>query len=171
MHLIISISNNVLYIFWSASVIGLYTSYITPIFLRITSGRDKFVPGPFHLGHWSLVTGTISVAWVTFIVVVLLFPPGSSVTPESMSKRPLFYCPPRVPTYWHACAVDYAVVIVLAVFIFASISWIVSARKWFTGPISNVNKPDVSNTTSVEEKKVLETWCREYWQEITAWVL
>ena len=66
-------------------MIGLYTSYVTPIFLRITSGRNKFVPGPFHLGRWYLITGVVAVAWVSFIIVLLLFPPGNAVTAESMS--------------------------------------------------------------------------------------
>ncbi|TBU21825.1 amino acid transporter [Dichomitus squalens] len=44
-----------------ASVIGLYTSYAAPIFLRITSGRDKLVPGPFALGRWFMPIGTIAV--------------------------------------------------------------------------------------------------------------
>ena len=33
---------------------------------------------------------------------------------------------------------DYAVVIIMAVFVFASLSWIVSARKWFKGPVRTV---------------------------------
>ena len=36
------------------------------------------------------------------------------------------------------CA-DYAAVIVLAVFIFAAASWMLSARKWFVGPLPNVD--------------------------------
>ena len=71
----------------SAAVIGLYTSYVTPIFLRITSGREGFVPGPFSLGKWYMPIGMISVSWVSFIVVLLLFPPGSAVEPETMSKN------------------------------------------------------------------------------------
>ena len=49
----------------SASVIGLYTSYAVPVFLRITSGRDKFVPGSFTLGRWYFPIGAIAVAWVS----------------------------------------------------------------------------------------------------------
>jgi amino acid transporter len=59
-----------------SSVIGLYTSYAAPIFLRITSGRSRFNPGPFSLGRWAVPIGTIAVAWVSFIVVLLFFPPG-----------------------------------------------------------------------------------------------
>ncbi|KAH9948734.1 amino acid transporter [Amylocystis lapponica] len=112
-----------------ASVIGLYVSYVTPIFLRITSGRDKLVRGPFSLGRWYMPLGVVAVAWVCFIVVLLLFPSSSAPTAETM---------------------NYAVVLIMAVFIFASVSWIVSARRWFTGPISNVNE---SATPTLDEKQ------------------
>ncbi|KAH9833890.1 amino acid transporter [Rhodofomes roseus] len=111
-----------------ASVIGLYTSYVTPIFLRITSGRNRLVPGPFTLGKWYLPVGTIACAWVAFIIVLLLFPPESNPTADTM---------------------NYAVIIIMAVFIFASVSWIVSARKWFTGPVSTVE----SATSTYDEKQ------------------
>lgn len=34
---------------------------------------------------------------------------------------------------------DYAVVIILSIFLFASLSWIFSARHWLTGPIPNID--------------------------------
>jgi hypothetical protein len=71
---------------FSASVIGLYTSYATPIFLRITSGRDDFVPGKFSLGRWVVPIGAIAVAWVTFINVLLMFPTVRPTTAKNMSK-------------------------------------------------------------------------------------
>lgn len=73
-----------------ASVIGLYVSYAAPIFLRITSGRDKLVPGVFSLGKWYLPIGTIAVAWVTFVVVLLCFPPAQAVAAQEMSTCPDF---------------------------------------------------------------------------------
>ncbi|KAF7309470.1 hypothetical protein MIND_00317800 [Mycena indigotica] len=102
-----------------ASVIGLYTSYAAPIFLRITSGRDKLEPGSFTLGRWAVPIGAVAVAWVSFVVVLLLFPPSKAVDAESM---------------------NYAVVIVMSVFIFASVSWVVSARHWFHGPVRTVEE-------------------------------
>lgn len=75
----------------SAAVIGLYLSYTVPIFLRITSGRDKLVPGPFSLGRWYLPIGIIAVAWVSFIIVLLLFPGFQDPTPETTSALPLVY--------------------------------------------------------------------------------
>jgi len=109
-----------------AAVIGLYTSYAAPIFLRITSGRNKLVPGPFSLGRWYMPIGIIAVSWVTFIVVLLLFPPSQSPTAQTM---------------------NYAVVIIMAVFIFASVSWVISAHKWFIGPVKTID----SATPSVYE--------------------
>ncbi|KAJ7153070.1 amino acid/polyamine transporter I [Mycena crocata] len=100
-----------------ASVIGLYTSYAIPIFLRITSGRDKLEPGPFTLGRWSTPVGVVAVSWVTFIVTMLLFPPGQATTAQTM---------------------NYSVLIVMSVFMFAAVSWVVSAHKWFHGPVRNV---------------------------------
>ena len=70
----------------SASVIGLYTSYAAPIFLRITSGRNKFTPGPFNLGRWAIPIGTIAVTWVCYIIVLLFFPPGQTTTAQGMSE-------------------------------------------------------------------------------------
>jgi amino acid permease (GABA permease) len=110
-----------------SSVIGLYTSYATPIFLRITSGRKKLVPGPFSLGRWATPIGSIAVAWVSFVVVMLFFPPGQTTNAQEM---------------------NYSVVIIMAVFIFASLSWVLSARKWFCGPVRNV---DDSPTSSMKQ--------------------
>ncbi|THH31098.1 hypothetical protein EUX98_g3095 [Antrodiella citrinella] len=116
-----------------AAVVGLYTSYAVPIFLRITSGRDKLVPGPFSLGRWYIPIGIVAVSWVAFIVVLLLFPSGSAPTAKTM---------------------NYAVVIVMAVFIFASFSWVVSARKWFHGPIKTVEGDQGSSApSSIVEKR------------------
>lgn len=113
-----------------SSVIGLYTSYAAPIFLRITSGRDKLVPGPFTLGAWSTPVGAIAVAWVCFIVVLLFFPPSQTTNPPDM---------------------NYAVVIIMAVFIFAAVSWVFSAHKWFKGPVRNIDDSQ-EDKTSYSEK-------------------
>ena len=65
---------------------GLYTSYATPILLRITSGRDKLAPGPFTLGRWATPVGAAAVAWVAFAAVVLCFPLGPAVGAAGTSE-------------------------------------------------------------------------------------
>lgn len=74
-------------------MIGLYTSYATPIFLRITSGRDKLVPGTFSLGRWSNLIGAIAVAWVAFINILLLFPSGQHTNAKDMSELSFLLSP------------------------------------------------------------------------------
>lgn len=58
--------------------------------MRITSGRDKFVPGPFHLGRWAVPIGAVAVSWVAFIIVLLFFPSGQKTDAISMSELLLF---------------------------------------------------------------------------------
>lgn len=106
----------------------MYTSYATPIFLRMTSGRDKLIPGPFSLGRWYLPIGSIACAWVTFIVVLLCFPMTNAANSQNM---------------------NYAVVIIMAVFVFAAAWWVISARTWFVGPLPNVE--DEGSLASTEK--------------------
>ena len=51
---------------------------------------------------------------------------------------------------------DYAIVIIMAVFIFASVWWVVSARKWFKGPVRTVEETGSygKGGVSVHEKEV-----------------
>ncbi|KAH7909023.1 amino acid transporter [Hygrophoropsis aurantiaca] len=116
----------------SASVIGLYISYVYPTLMRITYGKDKFVPGPFNLGRWSRPCGAIAVAWTVFMVVMLLFPNTQTANAQT---------------------INYAFVIIIVVFLFASLSWIFSARHWFTGPVPNIDGPSRSDSASYEEKQ------------------
>ena len=96
----------------SIAVIGLYIAYVLPTFLRLRQG-DSFEPGPWHLGRWSMVIGTIAVVWVLFITVLFMLPQVSPVTAGTFNYTPI------------------AVLVVLG---FAGIWWLVSARNWFTGP-------------------------------------
>jgi len=96
----------------SIAVIGLYIAYVLPTFLRLRQG-DAFQRGPWHLGRWSKLVGTVAVVWVCFITVLFMLPPKSPITVDSFNYAPI------------------AVLVVLG---FAGIWWFASARKWFTGP-------------------------------------
>jgi amino acid permease (GABA permease) len=96
----------------SIAVIGLYIAYVLPTFLRLLQG-DSFNRGPWHLGKWSKPIGIVAVAWVLFITVLFMLPQASPVTAKNFNYTPI------------------AVLVVLG---FAGIWWVVSARKWFTGP-------------------------------------
>jgi amino acid permease (GABA permease) len=96
----------------SIAVIGLYIAYVLPTFLRLRQG-DDFEPGPWQLGRWSRPIGIIAVAWVAFITILFMLPQVSPVDAATFNYTPI------------------AVLVVLG---FAGIWWLVSARKWFTGP-------------------------------------
>jgi amino acid permease (GABA permease) len=94
------------------ATIGLYIAYVSPTYLRLRQG-SSFQRGPWHLGQWSYLVGWIAVAWVVFITILFMLPTAS-------------------PVGWGNF--NYTVVAVLVVIGFAGIYWLVSARKWFTGP-------------------------------------
>ncbi|MHB1592687.1 MAG: amino acid permease [Streptosporangiaceae bacterium] len=96
----------------SIAVIGLYIAYVLPTFLRLRQG-SRFERGPWHLGRWSYLIGTIAVVWVIIITILFMLPVYSPITVGNF---------------------NYTVVAVLAVLGFAWIYWMVSARRWFTGP-------------------------------------
>jgi amino acid transporter len=96
----------------SIAVIGLYIAYVLPTLLRLLQG-DSFQRGPWHLGKWSKPIGVVAVAWVIFITVLFMLPQVSPVTAQTFNYTPI------------------AVLVVLG---FAGTWWVVSARKWFTGP-------------------------------------
>lgn len=96
----------------SIAVIGLYIAYVLPTFLRLRQGQ-RFQPGPWHLGRWSRPVGIVAVVWVIIITVLFMLPTVSPVTASSFNYTPV------------------AVLVVLG---FAGIWWLVSARRWFTGP-------------------------------------
>jgi amino acid permease (GABA permease) len=96
----------------SVAVIGLYIAYIIPVFLRLRAG-NSFQRGPWHLGRWSRLIGTVATIWVVFIAI-------------------LFMLPQFVPV--NLANFNYAPIAVGAVLLFAGGWWLVSAKNWFKGP-------------------------------------
>ena len=96
----------------SIAVIGLYIAYVIPTFLRLRQG-ESFKRGPWHLGRWSYVVGTIAVIWVVFITILFMLPTASPISVGNF---------------------NYTVVAVIVVLGFAAIYWLVSAKNWFKGP-------------------------------------
>ena len=93
-------------------VIGLYISYIIPVYLRLRN--PDFQKGPWHLGSRSKLIGWFSVVYVFVICVV-------------------GFLPQFVPwNKWETANLTLPVVGGIAVLV--AIWWMVSANKWFTGP-------------------------------------
>jgi amino acid transporter len=62
----------------SVSVIGLYFSYIIPVYLAWRSRGTASEPprGPWHLGRYGAVVNMIAIVWVVFIAIILSIPDG-----------------------------------------------------------------------------------------------
>lgn len=101
----------------SVATIALYIAYTLPTLFRVTLARNRFVPGPFNLGRYSVLVGWIAVIWVATIAVLFSLPVSYPV-----AKNTLNYTP----------------VAVGGLFILVLSSWIVSARHWFKGPVTNL---------------------------------
>ncbi|MDX3121589.1 MULTISPECIES: amino acid permease [Streptomyces] len=77
----------------SINVIGITPAYAIPIFLRVRN-RDRFRPGPWNLGSWGVIVGTIAVIWVAFVTVLFCLPQtrpdgGALVTVDTFNYAPV----------------------------------------------------------------------------------
>lgn len=91
-----------------------------PIFSRAVWGRDKFTPGPFYTGRFSLPIAWASIIFLVFSTLLAMFPDGGpNPTPQSM---------------------NYTVVINISVWGGCALYYVLDARKWFTGPKTTVEE-------------------------------
>lgn len=97
----------------SIATIGLYISYGIPIALRVIY-RKRFVRGPFHLGPFSYPVAIIAVLWIGFISIAFILPTANPVGSQTL---------------------NYTIVAVGIILTYCLGFWVLSARKWFTGPI------------------------------------
>ncbi|KAH9943579.1 APC amino acid permease [Amylocystis lapponica] len=100
----------------SIATIGLYISYAIPIALRVVY-RARFVRGPFHLGAFSYPVAIAAVLWIAFISIAFILPGENPVNSQTL---------------------NYAIVAVGIVLTYCMGFWVLSARKWFTGPVKQI---------------------------------
>ncbi|EJD39552.1 APC amino acid permease [Auricularia subglabra TFB-10046 SS5] len=100
----------------SIATIGLYVSYAIPTALRVIFHK-RFVKGPFHLGSFSIPVAVIAVVWICLISILFMLPQVNPVTAETL---------------------NYAPVAVGIVLVYSLTLWVVSGRKWFTGPVKQI---------------------------------
>lgn len=103
----------------SIATIGLYIAYAIPIFLRVTLAQRSFKAGPFNLGRYGVVVGWTAVLWVAFISVLFSLPVAYPVTRETLNYTPV--------------AVGGLLILTVSY-------WILNARHWFKGPITNIDR-------------------------------
>jgi hypothetical protein len=95
------------------------SAFTTPIFIRVFFVGNRFRPGPWNLGRFSIPIGTVASAFVILMVPILCFPSvtGADLTVDVMNWTAVVYGGPML---------------------LVCIWWFVSARTWFKGPKVNV---------------------------------
>jgi amino acid transporter len=117
----------------SIAVIGLYIAYVIPIFLRWRMG-DSFEPSSvWNLGRKYKWMNPFATLWVAFITIIFCLP----FTPFAVPWRDEF----------DAKYLNYAPVMVGLVILVVGIWWKVSAHKWFTGQVRNVEIDEALHET------------------------
>jgi amino acid transporter len=107
----------------SIAVIGLYIAFILPVILRFRKGSD-WEPGAWSLGRHYKWIDLIAIAWVALISILFLLP----ISPAGI--------PFKDNPGWNWDLVNYAPVTVGGALVFFGGWWLISARKWFKGPVS-----------------------------------
>jgi amino acid transporter len=104
----------------SIAVIGLNIAFALPIILRIRAGR-RFKAGAWSLGRNYRWISPLAVAWIAFICIVGMLP----VSPNGIPGADEFS--------WEV--VNFSPITVGAALVLFGGWYVLSARKWFTGPI------------------------------------
>ncbi|KAH7423877.1 hypothetical protein KP509_12G078700 [Ceratopteris richardii] len=102
----------------SICTIGWVGGYAVPIFARIVMPQENFKPGPFYLGRYSQPICLVAFLWICYTCAVFLLPTTYPIELTTFNYAPI------------------ALGVVLSL---VMLWWFVDARKWFKGPVRNVD--------------------------------
>ncbi|RZC58099.1 hypothetical protein C5167_005402 [Papaver somniferum] len=102
----------------SIATVRINISYAIPIFYRVTVAHKSFTRGPFNLGCYGTVVGWIAVLWVATITILFSLPVEYPITRDTFNYTP--------------AAIGGLIVLVVS-------WWILDARYWFKGPVTNID--------------------------------
>jgi amino acid transporter len=104
----------------SIAVIGLYIAFVLPIILRLRAG-ESFERGAWHLGPHYRWIDALAIAWIAIICVLFMLPFAKTGIPGNEGFT------------WDLF--NYTPVTVGVAFLLFGGWWMVSANRWFTGPV------------------------------------
>jgi amino acid transporter len=104
----------------SIAVIGLYIAFAIPVYLRWRAG-DGFERGAWHLGERYKWIDPLAIAWIVLICILFILP----IAPAGVPGNDAFD--------WNV--VNYAPLTVGGAFLLFGGWYVLSARRWFKGPI------------------------------------
>ena len=97
---------------FGVTAIALDWSYIVPIFCKMVFGR--FEPGPWNMGRVGYFVNAWACVWTLFVSIIFIMPTALPVAPDTM---------------------NYAVVYLAGILVFALFWWFVRGKNFYTGPI------------------------------------
>lgn len=109
----------------SVAVIGLYVSFSIPIYLRWRMG-ESFERGPWTIGKHYRWICPLSFLWIWFIAILFLLPTNTSGVWFTGAFT------------WTAA--NYAPLTFGGLLLVVGVWWLLSAHKWFKGPIREVDE-------------------------------
>jgi amino acid transporter len=104
----------------AVAVIGLYIAFVLPIILRLRAG-ESFERGAWHLGRHYKWIDWVAILWIAFISIVFILPTAYAGVPWN--------------TGFTWSLFNYTVIMVGGAFVLFGGWYLLSARKWFKGPI------------------------------------
>ncbi|KAF3447036.1 hypothetical protein FNV43_RR12216 [Rhamnella rubrinervis] len=105
----------------SISTVGWVGGYAIPIFARLVMDEENFKPGPFYLGKARRPICLIAFLWICYTCSVFLLP-----TVYPLKWRTFNYAP---------IALGGCLALIM-------LWWFLDARKWFKGPVRNIDIPN-----------------------------
>nr|XP_015885746.2 amino-acid permease BAT1 homolog [Ziziphus jujuba var. spinosa] len=108
----------------SISTVGWFGGYAVPILARFIMKEEKFKPGPFYLGKARRPICLVAFLWVCYTCSVFFLP----------TVYPL-----RLKTF------NYAPIALGVCLTLIILWWFLDARKWFKGPVRNIDIPSDGN--------------------------
>lgn len=128
---------------FNLAIMGLYFAYCMPLISRLLF--EHFKPGVWYMGDTlSYISAIYSVAWMTFIFILLLFPTYPDPNAQEM---------------------NYAVVVLGFVLVFCvAYYWVLGfgGRTFFTGPVRTIDEfLEESAVTDLAEAKSIDNVDRD----------
>lgn len=83
---------------FSIGACAAFVAFTTPIFIRVFFVGNRFRPGPWNLGRWSIPIGAVASGFVALMVPLLCFPSvkGKDLTNSTMNWTVVVYGGPMV---------------------------------------------------------------------------
>src|SRR5918999_1007455 len=119
------------------SVIGLYIAFILPVILRLRLGDSWQEPRAWSLGRWYKLVDSVAIVWVALVTILFIFPLYKAGLPWESDFA------------WELT--NYTVIWLAAIGLIFGGWWVVSARKWFKGPVRMSEEEMLERERRVQE--------------------